>query len=103
MIDYDVQFDGLQQILSGGAQTITLNWVNYLDKLEINHKYERNYSSIYYKPTDDSSDRCSCTATDEVEAKARAVKWVSGVNQFFNTTLLADESFKGAVISTEVR
>ncbi|MEM9261472.1 MAG: membrane protein insertase YidC, partial [Bacteroidota bacterium] len=102
LLDYDVRFNGLQQVFANNAQTITLNWVNYLDKLELNEGYERNYTSIYYKPTDDTSDRCSCTGTDEVEAKQTAIKWVSAANQFFNTTILAQDRFSGAVLNTEV-
>ncbi len=101
MVDYDLQFEGLQQVLSNGADQIDLNWVNYLDKIEMNDNYERNYSTVYFKPTDDDADRCSCTSSDE-EKTEQSVKWVAHAQQFFNTTLFADERFAGVTATTEV-
>jgi YidC/Oxa1 family membrane protein insertase len=102
LLDYDVSFAGLEQVLANDAQTIKLNWVNYLDKIEINENYERNYTSIYYKPTEEDSDRCSCTSSDELDSGEQKIKWVSGVNQFFNSTIIAKDRFESAVIATEV-
>jgi YidC/Oxa1 family membrane protein insertase len=101
LLDYKVRFEGLQQVLRGDAKTIPLAWVNYLDKLEVNHKYERNYTTAYFKPAADDSDRCSCTADDEEKVET-PVKWVSAANQFFNTTILANDAFKSATVSTEM-
>lgn len=101
-VDYQVRFEGLQQVFSNDAQQVQLSWVNYLDKIELNESYERNYTSIYYKPTEDDSDRCSCTSSDEVSSEGQKVKWVSAVNQFFNTSIIAQDRFNGAVLRTEV-
>jgi YidC/Oxa1 family membrane protein insertase len=102
LLDYQVKFNGLQQILSNDAQSIQLSWVDYLDKLEINEAYERNYTSIYYKPVDDDADRCSCTASDELVSEDQKVKWVAATNQFFNTSIIAAEKFNGVTLKTEV-
>lgn len=102
MMDYDVTFNGLQQVLKNDAQTIDLNWENYLDKIEMNDNYERNYSSVYFKPTDDDADHCSCTSSDTEELPEQPIKWVSHAQQFFNTSIFADDYFRGVVASTEV-
>ncbi|MEL6655028.1 MAG: membrane protein insertase YidC [Bacteroidota bacterium] len=102
LLDYEVRFEGLQQVFRNDAQQIPLSWVNYLDKIELNDGYERNYTSIYYKPTDDDSDRCSCTSSDEVQANEQKIKWVSAANQFFNTSIIAKDKFDGAVLRSEV-
>lgn len=102
VIDYDLKFEGLQQIMANDAQHIKLDWVNYLDRIEINHNYERNYSTAYYKPVEDHSSYCSCTATDTEELGKTSLQWVSNVNQFFNSSLIADKPFTGGTISTEV-
>lgn len=101
-IDYKVKFVGLQDVLANGAQSVRLNWVNYLDKLEHNTNFERNYSTTYFKPAEASTDYCSCTANDTEDLSGKPLKWVSNTNQFFNTTLVAETSFNGAVMSTEV-
>ncbi|MEL6864984.1 MAG: membrane protein insertase YidC [Bacteroidota bacterium] len=102
-IDYEVRFVGLDQVLGRSGGQIPLNWVNYLDKLELNTQYERNYSSVYYKEAESDVDYCSCTSDDE-QSLEKPVKWVSNSNQFFNSTLIAADSanFKGVTVSTEM-
>lgn len=96
LMDYTFDLNGLENDLSKDA--ISLNWINYLDKLELNTAYERIYSSIYFKESDDDPTYCSCTSDDE-ESTAN-LKWVSNSNQFFNSTLLASESFASAKMAT---
>jgi len=95
-VDYQVNAQGL-----GGASSIALNWVNYLDRIERNTNYERNYSSVYFKETDDSPDYCSCTGDDEEISDAK-VKWVSHVHQFFNSSLIANDYFGKSIVTTEM-
>ena len=100
-IAYDIKLVGMDGIIRSDANSIELNWVNYLDKLEKNATYERNYSTIYYKPTDEKPDYCSCTSND-VDNVATPLKWVSSSNQFFNTSLVANTSFASANLSSEM-
>jgi YidC/Oxa1 family membrane protein insertase len=100
-VQYSLRFNNLGSVLnSEGA--VKLKWINYLDKLEQNHQYERNYSTVYYKPADDDYDYCSCTANDQNDLSDKKVKWVAHSNQFFSSVLLAKETpFKGAIFETE--
>ncbi len=91
-LDYDVNFVGMDGIIPNSTNVITLNWVNYLDKLEKNTAYERTYSTAYFKPTTDGVDYCSCRQSDEEEIDQN-VKWISHANQFFNTSIIADQFF----------
>ena len=101
VIDYKVKFNGLQNVLSGNADHINLKWVNFLDKLEKNDTYERNYSSIYYKPLGNEPDHCSCTSNDTEDAENQRINWVSHSNQFFNSSLIAkEEPFQSAKMET---
>jgi YidC/Oxa1 family membrane protein insertase len=93
LLDYDLNLVGLQEILANDAQQIELDWVNFLDKIEINENYERNYTSIYFKPAEDAVDRCSCTSSDE-ESSGQPVKWVAAANQFFTSAIFADNRFE---------
>ena len=100
-IDYTIKLVGLDDQVD--ASNVQLNWVNYLDKIEENIKYEKNYSSAYFYTTDEDMDYCSCT-TDSEEAPDERVKWVSHSNQFFNSSLMAKEgSFRKAVLTTEMQ
>lgn len=98
---YTLKFHNLQNVLSGNTENIELKWVNYLDKIEKNDSYERNYSSIYYKPVEDEVDHCSCTSDDTEDAEGMKMQWVSHSNQFFNTTIIArDGNFNRAEMET---
>lgn len=101
-IDYDIKLEGLQNVLANNTEEIELIWHDYLDRIEINHNFERRYSTIYFKPADDGVDYCSCTSDDIEEINERRIKWISHSNQFFNSTLLAKESFASGVLETQV-
>lgn len=99
-IDYTIKLVGLDNQVN--LEQVSLNWVNYLDKLEENTKYERNYSSAYFFTAEEDMDYCSCT-TDDTEAPEERIKWVSHSNQFFNSSLIAREgNFRNVELSTEM-
>lgn len=97
-LDYKVSQSGLQKEGSG----LTLEWKNYLQKLEKNSDYEKMFSTVYFKESNGSTDYCSCRASDEKDLK-NPVKWVSHSNQFFNATLIANQAFTSADLKTVVR
>jgi len=101
-IDYDLTFNGLNTVVAQNADNIKLNWVNYLGKLEHNTAYERRYSTVYFKPVEDDPDYCSCTSDDVEDIDNQRIKWVSNANQFFNTSLIAEESFGNAKLETKM-
>jgi YidC/Oxa1 family membrane protein insertase len=101
-LQYQLQFKGLENVLNRESGNVRLQWIDYLDKLEQNHQYERNYSTVYYKPADDDYDYCSCTSNDQDDLSESKVKWVAHSNQFFSSVLMAKEApFKGGVFETE--
>lgn len=101
-LGYDIKLQGLQNVLSNGSEDIKLVWQDYLDRIEINHNFERRYSTIYFKPAEDGVDYCSCTSDDVEELDDQRIKWISHSNQFFNSTLIAKESFDSGVLETQV-
>jgi YidC/Oxa1 family membrane protein insertase len=101
-VDFDMHFNGLGQILRTPDSKIQLEWVNYLNKLEKNVKFERTYSSVYYKEAEDDPDYCNCTRNDRDELQEKPIKWVSHANQFFTSSLIADNSFDGLIAETEM-
>ncbi len=101
-VDYKIGGQGLGQVLDRSQSSLKLNWVNYLDKLEKNTSYERNYTSVYYKKSDDDPTYCTCTGDDEENADGESLKWVSHSNQFFNTTLIPKESFSSGLLETKM-
>ncbi|MCB0705245.1 MAG: membrane protein insertase YidC [Saprospiraceae bacterium] len=100
-IDYEISMEGLNQVLDPTQSSMTLHWLNHLDKLEKNIMYERNYSTVYFRPSDDDVEHCSCTANDQEES-SQPIQWISNANQFFNSTLIAETAFTGAELEVFV-
>jgi len=102
LLDYSISWNGLENFLDPNAQGLKLNWVNFLDKLEKNVSYEKNYSTIYYRIGEERPDRTSLTRNDEDEVTGMPIKWISNTNQFFNTSIIAGTNFPSGAFKTEI-
>jgi|JI10StandDraft_1071094.scaffolds.fasta_scaffold11216_2 YidC/Oxa1 family membrane protein insertase len=95
VLDYSIRVDH-----AGASNDVTLQWENYLDKLEKNYEYEKFYTSVYYKEKEEDADYCSCRSDDKHDSKTKSVEWVSHSNQFFNTSLIPKEGFSSGSFET---
>lgn len=88
-LDYDIDYSGLSQIFNSRAETIGLNWENYLHDYERNASFEQQYSAVYYKAHEESDpDNCGCMQDDEEDLSGEQLDWVSHSNQYFNSSLI---------------
>ena len=87
-LDHSLQLIGMANMLDQSAGKLKFRWHNYLDRIELNTNFEKYYSTVYFKESDDRSDYCNCRSDDTEEVK-NPVEWVSHVNQFFNTSIIA--------------
>lgn len=101
-MDYQLILTGLDRILNPDQKSIKLNWVNYLDKIEKNTKYEKIYSTVYYKEVDEDPSYCSQSRDDQEVLTESPIKWISHSNQFFNSTLVGDDPFSAAVVESKM-
>ena len=102
-LDYDIKFEGLNNIMQSGESNVELHWKNYLGKLEKSTYYERIYSSTYFKAADDDMSYCSCTSDGEEDADGEPISWLSHSNQFFNSSLMTDgKPFESAFMTTKM-
>lgn len=100
-IDYNLGFSNGPGSFSDDK--IILNWKNYLGKMELNDVFEKSYSTVYFKEVDEDSDYCSCRKSDTEISDENPVVWVSNVNQFFNTSIVAkDAKFTYGKYETDV-
>lgn len=103
LLDYDIRFENLNEVLANRDGIIKLNWSTYLDKIEKNSDYEATLSTMYYKPIADDPTSCSCTSTDTEEIDEEPLKWAAASQQFFTTALIADDRFAPKnIVATEV-
>ncbi len=87
-LDHSLQLVGMASMLDQAAGKLKFRWHNYLDRIELNTNFEKYYSTVYFKESDENSDYCNCRSNDTEEVK-NPVEWVSNVNQFFNTSIVA--------------
>ncbi|MEM9929304.1 MAG: membrane protein insertase YidC [Bacteroidota bacterium] len=93
LLDYDLRFEGLNQVLAHNDGNIKLQWDTHLDKIERNAQYEATYSTMYFKPVEDGSSYCSCTGSDTEDLPEEKLKWAAASQQFFTAALIADDAF----------
>jgi len=96
MIDYDVQFVGMDDVIPSNNSYINLKWKALLHKQEkLRDGYgEMPMTSVFYKDSEDEVEYCDCGKTDE-ESLQSNIKWVGFKQQFFNQTLIAKDNFSG--------
>lgn len=97
--DFELKYAITQNGIPLETNPLKLEWTNYLEKVEKNADYERFFSTVYFKPAEKDPDYCSCRSSDE-EDLTNPVKWVSHSNQFFNSTLIAEQPFASGLMRT---
>ncbi len=102
LMDYDVAFQNMGQLVAGNTDRVKLNWRNNLNKLEKNEQFEKMYSTVYYYEVEEGTDYCSCRGDDEV-AIQNQLKWISHANQFFSSNLIASSTFVNGDFATIAR
>jgi len=95
-MEYHIRMNGLNNVLAATVDALQLEWVNYLDKIEKNDRVERTYATTYYKKVDERTRNLKKNGNAERDTEGEPVKWISNSNQFFNSTLMADEAFASA-------
>ena len=98
MMDFDINFVGMENYIDPGTNYIDLNWSTELLKLE--KSVDRfNGPTIYYKYFQDDVDYLSETKDDSEDLITR-VKWVSFKHRFFSSALIARDYFDNAKVNT---
>jgi len=96
MLDFDINFVGLEPYIDKGTNYIDLAWNTELNKLE-KGRDRFNGPTIYYKFHEDEVDYLSEQKDDEEELVNR-MKWVSFTHRFFSSTLIAKDYLLNANI-----
>lgn len=93
MVKFDIAVVGMQNMLSVDClERFKLSWNQNLRRQEKSEKNEQRYARIHYKGTDGSFEELSDSKDDSKEVPTGA-KWVAFKDQFFASTLIADNEF----------
>lgn len=102
MLDYDVNFVGMQNILSSKNNHVTMHWSQALPSQEKHITKEREAATAYFNQTNEGVDYINARKSEEKLLNEDNIKWVSFKQHFFNSTLIADGEFlkEGSFVKT---
>jgi YidC/Oxa1 family membrane protein insertase len=93
-VKFDINMVGFDKVISNRDSKFTLNWKTRLRPQEREIDREQGFTTIYYQTAEDKDvDYISEKKDVQDEPVKFPLKWVSFKQQFFNSTLIADESF----------
>jgi len=105
MLGCDINFVGMEKIISSNVDQMTLNWRMNMPSQEKYIEKEKEVATAYYKFTVDKPDNINPRTSEDKALNDAPVKWVSFKQQFFNTTIIAATEFlkDGSFVKTGER
>ncbi|KOH46822.1 membrane protein insertase YidC [Sunxiuqinia dokdonensis] len=101
LVGFNVKNVGLNELLSRNTNYLNFNWAFAAPRQERKSQYgEDRYTTISYKFFEDDVEKLSAAKSSEETLKTK-VKWISLKQLFFNSTIIADESFPTADVRYE--
>lgn len=101
IVDFDINMKGMQDLITTNSGFLDLNWKTYIPSAEKGRDWELQNTTIFYKFYQDAVESISGRSESDREDLTTRVKWVSFKQQFFNSTLIADNYFSNGVVTTE--
>lgn len=104
MVDFDVAFKSMGNIIAANQNSLTLDWKMYIPQQEKGRQNEEYYTTIKYKYFQDDVANTRLRQSKEVEAIDIPTKlsWVAFQDQFFSSVIVNENFFlNGSVSSTK--
>ncbi len=100
-VDFDVKMNGLNTVIASNQSFLSFVWSFDVPRQERMSKFgEDRYTNIQYKFYDGELEQLSQNKTDE-ESLSTRIKWIGFKQLFFNSTIIAEESFPNAKVVSE--
>lgn len=101
VIDYDIRMQGMGQVINTNTGFLSFNFEFDVPRQEQSSRMgEDRYTTMYYKFKDAEVEHLSLNKSDD-ENLNTPVKWIGYKQLFFTTSLMADDEFVNAIISSE--
>ena len=102
MIDFDVRFVGMDDLLAPNQGDLEINWQNVGPQNEKGFDNENNYTTIAYNfPGDNTIEELGMSKETKDETVNSKIKWVAFKQQFFSSILIAGNDFQNATLQYE--
>jgi len=102
MLDMNMNMKGMSDYIMPGYSFMTLNWDMVMTGKEKDVVQERKHTTIYYKYKDDKVDYLSEQKEEDSDKLKTSLSWISFKQQFFSSTLIAQNGFKSADIRIKI-
>ncbi len=102
MLDYQVRFVNMNEIVAGNVNYFRLLWTTKLPQLEKGRKWETQNTTINYCFEDKSVEKLNERKDEVSEESSANVSWVAFKQQFFSSILVTEEAFEEPVFSSKV-
>lgn len=101
MVDMTVEAEGMQNFFSPSLKSMSIDWKQRARQMEKGYTFEQRYTSLTYKPADDSFDYLSET-NNERKSIPEALNWVAFKNQYFSCVFMAEKNFENATLESNM-
>lgn len=99
MVNFSVRAHGMQNFFPPALNTMNINWRQRARQQEKGFSFEQRYTSLTYKPVDESSDYLN-ELKDVKEDIGKRLDWIAFKNQFFSAVLIASGEFDKAHLTS---
>jgi len=102
MVDFDVEFVGMQGLVSPQMPSLMLAWGNTVPQQEKGFENENNHSTVVFRaPGDDNVRNIGYSTGNRSDNITGSLQWIAQKQQFFTTVLVARNNFQNAVMGYE--
>jgi YidC/Oxa1 family membrane protein insertase len=103
MVDFNVKFVSLENIIAANQSNIALDWEIYIPQQEKGRKNEDQYTAIRFKYLQGDVDNLKLRSTkDEKRDIPTKLSWVAFQDQFFSSVLITNDFFINGTLSSTV-
>ncbi len=101
LVEFSVNMQGLEQYIASNQNYLNFTWGFDVPRQERPSRFgEDRYTNITYKFHEDDVDKLSQSKSDEEDLNT-SVKWIGYKQLFFNSTIIASETFPNAFVQSE--
>jgi YidC/Oxa1 family membrane protein insertase len=102
MVDFDVTFKSMEDIIASNQNSLTLDWKMYIPQQEKGRTNEENYSDITYKYFQDDVVNLKPRQSKELEKADITTKlsWIAFQDQFFSSVIISKDFFLNGSLSS---
>lgn len=102
MVDYNLRFVNMDNILDRRTNQIRLNWIVDIPHLEKGYKNEKNYSAIAYRFAGTNDVKGLGRRKDSAkESFSVNLRWFGFQQQFFSAILVSENNFVGGTLENK--